>query len=77
MSRQESISFDLRITRADYLSYYKGTANWVQVRARDGRRIRFPASALRPFVTEDGIQGAFEITYEENHRLVGIHRLDT
>jgi hypothetical protein len=77
MTEHETIRFDLRITRARYLSYYKGATRWVQVRARDGRRIRFPASALRPFVTEDGVRGTFEIKVDESRKLVDIRLLDT
>ena len=75
MTKNKTVKFDLRLTQAEYLSYYKGDVHWVQVRAHDGRRIRFPASALRPFVTAEGVDGSFEITYDDSRRLVEIRRL--
>ena len=41
----------------------------------EGERVRFPASALRRFVSEDGVQGTFEMTVTENNKLVKFHRL--
>ena len=58
-----------------YLHYYQGRARAVIVMAEDGRRIQFPAGRLRPFLLKDGIHGQFEITLDENNKLMGIQRL--
>ena len=42
----------------------------------DGRRVRFPAMILRPFVTHVGIRGRFRILFDENHRFQGIEKID-
>lgn len=47
----------------------------VQVIAEDGRRVRFPAVNLRPFVSRDGVRGAFEITLDEENRLLQLRKL--
>ncbi len=60
---------DLHIDALEYQRLYRGTAATVLVRARDGRRVRFPAASLRRFVTHDGIQGSFRIRYDQNGRL--------
>jgi hypothetical protein len=66
---------DLRISADEYLRLYRGEVESVVARARDGRRVRFPAGALRRFVTRDGINGTFRIRYDVNGRLSGIDRL--
>ena len=77
MARYKTFQFTLSIPAVEYLSYYKGSARWVQVISSDGRRVRFPASALRPFVDEDGVEGRFEMMVDENHKLVTLRRLDS
>lgn len=65
---------DLDITAEECLRYYGGAAISVLARARDGRLIRFPASALRDFVTEHGVQGTFELQCDANGRLIAMAR---
>lgn len=66
---------DLHISADEYLRLYRGEVGSVLARARDGRRVRFPADALRPFVTRQGVQGSFRIGYDSQGRLTGISRL--
>jgi hypothetical protein len=69
------IRFSLDISSDDYLRYYRGEAQMVQVTAEDGRRIRFPASNLRPFVSREGIRGSFEVTLDQENRLLELRKL--
>jgi len=69
------IRFYLDISQAEFLSYYRGSAQSVLVQAEDGRRIRLPAANLRPFVSVEGIRGRFEISLDENNSLLDICRL--
>jgi len=69
------IRFHLDISHQAYLRYYSGTASVVIVHAEDGRRVQLPASNLRPFVSSGGIQGRFEVSLDENNRLLDICRL--
>ena len=71
-----TLRFRLAISADDYLGYYQGNAREVVARAEDNRIIRFPASAIRPFVTRDGIRGRFEITFDANHKLIGVRQID-
>ncbi len=77
MAGRRRIRFRLNIPAQRFLRYYQGTIQWVQVRAFDGTRVRFPASALRRFVTEDGVEGTFEMTIDENDKLVSMRKLDS
>lgn len=70
------IRFFLNLPADHYLRYYRGLASNVSVVAEDGRRIEFPASSLRPFVSKQGVQGHFELLIDDNNRLLGLVRLD-
>ena len=63
------IRIRLAISAEEYLAYYQGSAHFVVARSEDNKTIHFPASAIRTFVTHDGIFGDFEITIDENNKL--------
>lgn len=71
-----TIRFRLAISAEDYLAYYQGSAQVVVARSEDNKTIRFPASAIRKFVTHDGIDGEFEITIDKNNKLIAIQSID-
>ncbi len=68
--------FHLRIPASDYLRLYQGAAREVVAKAQDGRRVRFSAHLLRPFVDKDGVNGRFRILTDNQHRFKKIERLD-
>ena len=70
------IRFRIDLAAEAFLRYYQGTARAVIVRAEDGRRVQLPAVKLRPFLLADGIQGWFEITLDDQNKLLSIRRLD-
>ncbi len=70
-----TVRFWLFISPDELLRYYRGQARTVTVTAEDGQRVQFPASALRPFVTKDGISGRFSLRFDHNNRLAGLVRL--
>lgn len=69
------IIVSLQIPAEEYQRLYQGTVREVLARASDGRRVRFPANILRPFVTHEGIRGRFEIVFDDNNRFESITRL--
>jgi hypothetical protein len=75
MDGPRTYRFNLNINRDEYLSYYAGAAQWVVARAMEGETVRFPASFLRQFVSEDGVHGMFEMVVDEDDRLVSMRRL--
>ena len=75
-NRSRSIRFRLAISAEEYLAYYRGSAQVVVARSDDNKIVRFPASAIREFVTHDGVFGSFEITYDENNKLIGIQPIE-
>lgn len=67
--------FSLSITREKYLNYYQGSATSVQTYTENGLLIQFPASALTPWVTHQGIQGHFVIKFDDNNKLICLDKL--
>lgn len=65
----------LSIDADEYLRVYQGVAQEVIAISEDGRRVRFPAAILRPFVTHDGISGRFAIEFDEAGKFVAIRRV--
>jgi hypothetical protein len=71
----QPIRFRLNLSAEHYLRFYQGRAGRVSVIAQDGRRIEFPANALRPFVTRQGVQGNFHLIVDDNNRLMRLERI--
>lgn len=67
--------FQLSISADEYLRLYQGVARDVVARAHDGRRVRFAASYLRPFVTRQGINGIFKIITDNNNKFIKIEQI--
>ncbi|BFM06964.1 DUF2835 domain-containing protein [Halioxenophilus aromaticivorans] len=63
------IEVALSISRDEYLKLYQMGRAVVKARATDGRRVQFPAQALRPWVAHSGIQGKFRIYFDQQNRL--------
>ena len=47
----------------------------MRVLSEDGRTLKFPAEKLQPFVLHDGINGRFEIVFDDQHKLVSLQRI--
>ena len=71
----QQIRFRLNISAEQLLEYYRGSVSQVSVVAADGRRVRFPANVLRPFISEGGVRGEFILQYDDNNRFSGIRRI--
>ena len=71
-----SIRFRLALSAEEYLAFYQRNVQDVVTRSDDNRVIRFPASAIRKFVSHDGIHGRFEIVFDENNKLIEVRPID-
>ena len=67
-----SVTVTLAISTQEYARLYKGQARYVICTAKDGRTVQFPATALRQFLTHDGIHGEFSITFTSENKLIDI-----
>ena len=64
----------LNISAVAYQRMYSGDARQVLAQDMQGRRIRFPAASLRPFVTRDGVSGVFVLRVDARNKLIEIRR---
>ena len=70
-----SVYVNLVISAEEFQRLYQGSARDVFALSEDGRRIRFPARILMPYVLHDGIRGRFCISFDEHNRFKSIERI--
>jgi len=75
-ARQQQYRFSIQISQEEFIRHYQGSANAVQVLSECGRRLRFPASRLRPFLTHSGISGRFLLTVDVGNRFLDLKKID-
>ena len=66
---------DLNIPADRYIALYDGRARNVYAIAEGGLSVQFPGSALREFVTHDGVSGSFDLHFDKQRKLIGIQRV--
>lgn len=69
------LRFFLHIPAHEYQLYYSGSAREVVTVSHDGRTLKFPANRLRSVVGRDGINGEFEIEFDEQNRFVALRKI--
>lgn len=72
---QTELRFRLNLSSDEYRVYYQGLASSIQAWSLDGRRVRFPASILRPHLRHDGVHGLFALRIDAGNRVVDLRRL--
>ncbi|GHE21307.1 DUF2835 family protein [Halomonas urumqiensis] len=70
-----SIDLAIDLSREACLAHYEGRAGQVIARSLDGRRVVFPAEALRRVVTRDGVRGIYRLCFSDAGRFISIQRL--
>lgn len=70
-----TLRFSLNISAAEYKRYYAGAASAVLTVADNGQQLQFPAVELRRFVSHSGVQGRFEIEFDNHNKLRSLTRL--
>ena len=63
----KSVRFYLKLTPETLLEYYQGGKRFVRVKTYAGYSIQFRAEHLRAWVTHQGIDGEFEITFDHSN----------
>ncbi|MCT8469809.1 DUF2835 domain-containing protein [Chromohalobacter canadensis] len=64
------IMLDLSLETCRY--HYEGAMQTVIATSVDGRRVSFPATALRRIVTPDGAHGVFRLTFSEEGKFMSM-----
>lgn len=70
----QAINVRIEISPEEYQRAYMGV-NAVSALAEDGRRIKFPANILRPFVLHSGVRGHFRIYFDAENKFSKIEKL--
>lgn len=70
-----SVDVVIELSAEACLSHYEGRAEQVYTRSLDGRRVVFPATALRQVVTRDGVHGIFRLRFSPMGQFETIERL--
>lgn len=71
----QKMRFTVDISAEQIQSYYQGSAKFVRVQSDDGRTLKFPVSELQKFVSHTGVQGQFEIQFNDQFKLVSLNRI--
>lgn len=71
----QQLIVDLALPADRFLAWYRGQADRVLMRSRDGRSISLPAHHLRPFLTHEGVHGSFVLKFTDAGKLVSLERL--
>lgn len=66
--------FTLHLSTEEYLHFYQGRANAIQVRTFCGKTIQFPADKMRDFVLKDGVHGTFIIQLDNKNKFLSMRR---
>ena len=70
-----TLHIDLNIRAEVFLSWYEGTAREVFAVSHEGLTVQFPANVLQRYISADGIQGTFLLTFDEKNKFVSIEKL--
>ena len=75
MSERHRVRVSIYLTVDQVHAYYAGAVKNVAAKTVDGRVIHFPANILRSVVDKNGVNGMFDIEFDQNHKFVAIHRV--
>ncbi len=69
--------FDVRLNIApdEWLVLYRGEVDAIIATADNGKRVRFPANVMQPYVLHQGLIGHFRLFFNEQMRYVEVQRL--
>ena len=65
--------FYLKLRPEELLEYYQGHKRFVRVSTYEGYSIQFRAEHLRAWVTPVGINGEFEIRFNDQNQFAGLY----
>lgn len=75
MNEIKEFYFTLSMSYSQCLAYYKGRISAVQVIDDAGRKIRFPANKLLPYMSQIGIRGRFRLLLDAKNKFIRLERV--
>jgi len=73
--QNKTLRFSLNISQSDILRYYQGNAKNLVVTLDSGQRVQLPLINFRPFISDLGLKGQFEVVFTPEHKLVSLNQL--
>ncbi|MCF1427219.1 MAG: DUF2835 domain-containing protein [Shewanella sp.] len=68
-------TFSLHLSYREFLPYYQGVVDKVEVHAHSGQRLWVHCRHFRPFFTSAGIHGHFRLKLDAGGKLVSLERV--
>ncbi|PQJ66902.1 DUF2835 domain-containing protein [Photobacterium angustum] len=70
-----SFTFRVNISYQVFLQHYSGAASSAVVVTESGLKLQLPAVRLRPFLTQMGVRGRFQVAVDNNNKLTTLTKL--
>ena len=74
--QNQTLKFSLNIPQSKILRYYEGHVKNLIVTLDNGKRVQLPLINFRPFISDEGLQGLFEVTFTSEFKLVSLNRIN-
>ncbi len=71
----KKLRFSVHITYEQFQAYYQGSAKFVQVTTENNLSLKFPASELQKYLVHNGINGRFEIEFDDKNKLIALNKI--
>jgi hypothetical protein len=68
--------FSVLLTEQQCLGYYSGQIKYVLVWADSGEKIQLEAQNFRRFFTHSGLSGRFELTTNDQGKLINLRKIN-
>lgn len=65
----------IKIDANTFLNYYQGKIKTVVAMADNGKKVSMPANILKPFVTNQGISGHFQVVFDDCGKVTSISNI--
>ncbi|ASJ96948.1 MULTISPECIES: DUF2835 domain-containing protein [Shewanella] len=65
-------TFPIQVSYQDFLNYYQGSIDKIEVRDISGKILWIHARHFRPFLTTSGIKGYFRLELDDNGQFVSL-----
>jgi len=67
--------FGLNISSKEVMRFYEGSARQLIATSDEGLRVQIPLKNFRNFIEIDGLIGRFQVTMDENNKLIDLCRI--
>ncbi|EOD53321.1 DUF2835 domain-containing protein [Aeromonas molluscorum] len=72
----KQFTFRLNLSRDEILLMYQGHARRLVVRSEQGLTLELGLDKIRPFVDQEGVRGRFLLKTQDDHRFIGLERIN-